>query len=107
MADRKERITLFLVNMLTTIHNSCTDKTCALQLNNHLKEDVMMFISNIKQEKEKIDLEKNIRLIDIKETDSIKDKLFEYRSFFINLVPGNIYRKYIINHINNILLIII
>ena len=46
MADKKERITLFLVNMLTTIHNSCTDKTCAInQLNNHLKQDVMMFIS--------------------------------------------------------------
>lgn len=114
MSDKKERITLFLFNMLSTIQTYC-DKTkkqiyAINTLNNDLKQDIRLFLTRITQDKEKIDLEKNIRLLDIKKTDSIQDQLFEYRTFFINILPDQkqlLYRKEIIHHLTNFLLLII
>ena len=113
MSDKKERITLFLFNMLSTLQ--ITDKTkqsnyAIHTLIHQLKKDVVLFLTKITQEKEKIDLEKNIQLLDIKKTDSIQHQLFEYRTFFINILPDQkqlLYRKEIIHHLTNFLLLVI
>ena len=116
MCHKLNRIIIFLLNMVNTIHNYANiniekHKIYTInKLNEKLSTDVGLFISNIKNGKQKNDLEENISLLDIRRTDSLKDKLFEYRMFFVKISSSKeqmMYKNNIIDHLNNFLLLLI
>lgn len=106
--NTKKRMTLFLNEMLKTIEEEIVQKTKTYAINElyeKITKDVLSFISVINKNN---DLDNHLSQVDIKNTDSIQDKLFEYRLFFKNILPNKkymVFKMNIIQYINTFLLL--